>query len=428
MGKEKSQSLVAADAPVKRWNAYTCPDCRGIFRAPRDYEGHGVICPMCDRMLRMPRKGEEPTAQQQPPAVPTGGVKSSAVARAVGLPKSSGVMRSVGAPKSVSPPQRPLMPALIATPVDESATSDGSQPRVSRIQNKQIESDEEWGGAKQKRVTPTKKHGSAYEKNRFFLISFGVLGAIFLIAVLMKSLQPEVKKGAAKNLPDIVEIMPEAAPIKKEAAQGINSLKIESVVKNFMTAETLDEMKQFVFLNDALDKKIDAYYKDHPWKKPGFFSLFEDQLQVTPDGLVCQAKASDANFNERDIFLRTKGNSYQVDWESWVGWSEMGYEELRKSKPKQAVEVRVIVSAETYFNFDFPKEHENRWQSYKLSFPLQESALHGYVARAGKLDDELRMNVDEKERYMILRVRYPEKSTRDDQILVDSVVQVGWVK
>jgi hypothetical protein len=92
------------------------------------------------------------------------------------------------------------------------------------------------------------------------------------------------------------------------------------------------------------------------------------------------------------------------------------------------VEVRVIVSAETYYNFDFPKEQESQWQSYKLSFPLEESELHGYVERASKLDDALRMNVDETQRYMILRVRYREDSTRDDQILVESVVQDGWVK
>ncbi len=422
MAKKTPKTPVAAEAPVKRWNAFTCPDCRGIFRVPRDYEGHGVVCPMCDRMLRMPRKGEVPAVQHEATVAPTGGAKKAASLR-------SGVLRSVGVPKSVSPPQRSLKPAMTAEPADEATSTESDQVRVSRKHKVMVEGGEEWHGVTQKRRKHQRKEVSLYKKYRFFFISFGVLSAIFLAAVLWKSFQPSDKKGTGKNVPSIVGAMPEPVPIeKKEEKQGVNPLKIESVVKNFMAAETLDEMKQFVFLNDALDQKIDAYYKDRPWQKPGFSSLFEDQLQISTDGKVCQAKAADANFDVRDVFLRLKGATYLVDWESWVAWGEMGFDELRKSKPKQAVEVRVIVSAETYYNFDFPKEQESQWQSYKLSFPLEESALHGYVERASKLDDALRMNVDETQRYMILRVRYREDSTRDDQILVESVVQDGWVK
>ena len=43
---------------ARRWNAFVCQDCRAIFRVPADYVGKGIVCPRCDRMLRMPLPGE----------------------------------------------------------------------------------------------------------------------------------------------------------------------------------------------------------------------------------------------------------------------------------------------------------------------------------------------------------------------------------
>jgi hypothetical protein len=427
MGKKKVDTSSAPEAPVKRWNAFTCPDCRGIFRVPRDYQGLGVACPICDRMLRIPRKGDPPEVKDEPKTVTTGGTKISGISRKGEWPKSAGVQRSVGAPKMVSPPQRPLKPAAVTAQPSDANLSAGDQLSVS--QNTATAGDEESGGVKRKRsVRRRKKTISVYARYQFFFISFGVLSAIFVIALLWKTLQPKDQKEATNHIPSVMEISPALPPIKKEDAQKINLLKIESIVKAFMEAETVEEMKQHVFLDAAVEQKIDAYYKESPWQKPGFSSLSEEHSQISSDGMVYQSKAADASFEMRDVFLRLKRDNYQVDWESWVAWGEMGCGELRKLKPKQAVEVRVIVSSETYFNFDFPKEQEKNWQSYKLTFPNEERILHGYVTRAGKLDDAMRMNVDEPQRYMILRIYYREDGTRDDQVLVESVVQEGWVR
>lgn len=62
-----------APQPMKsRWCAFVCQDCRAIFRVPADYEGTGVVCPVCDRMLRMPRAGELVSAvPEKLPEVPS---------------------------------------------------------------------------------------------------------------------------------------------------------------------------------------------------------------------------------------------------------------------------------------------------------------------------------------------------------------------
>jgi len=99
-----------------------------------------------------------------------------------------------------------------------------------------------------------------------------------------------------------------------------------------------------------------------------------------------------------------------------------------KEKPTTPVEQRVSVESENYYNFDFPPEDERLWQSYRLVAPDGVLFLHGYVKKASDLDNDLRLSPDQTVKNVILRIKYPEKSTNQKQVLIDSIVADGWLK
>ena len=39
---------------ARRWSGYVCPDCRFVFRVPRDHDGKGIVCPSCRRLMKIP--------------------------------------------------------------------------------------------------------------------------------------------------------------------------------------------------------------------------------------------------------------------------------------------------------------------------------------------------------------------------------------
>jgi hypothetical protein len=51
-----SNSAIEPDR--RRWNAFVCADCRAIFRIPVGHTGLGIVCPSCERMLRLPKAGD----------------------------------------------------------------------------------------------------------------------------------------------------------------------------------------------------------------------------------------------------------------------------------------------------------------------------------------------------------------------------------
>lgn len=423
MGKKTSKKTEAPQIPVKRWNAFTCPDCRGIFRVPHEYQGLAVVCPLCDRMLRLPKAGEAAVNGAEQAAMPYTSQMPS--------PQRTRSVSSVGAVRSGSTPRSGVIPSYknLELPVTPVFHSEIVAPTVKH--QRPTANHEEWNRSTKRKTTRHSRHGGFYTRYRYFLLSFVALGVIFLSAFLIKTLTSPDRNDAEKGMAPIVAIsplIPELPNDPKPATKEISSQEVEAVVKQFMEAKTVEEMKQHVFLDDALDQKINAYHVGDPWQRPGFSSIFEDQSTFSADGSIYQTKAADRNFEECDLFLRIKDRTCKVDWESWVAWGEMTVDELRTRKPNKPVEVRVLVSNETYYNFDFPKEKESEWVSYKLTFPREEEILHAYVPRGSKLEDAMRLNVDEQRRYMILRIRFPEKAASDSQVLVDSVVQEGWVR
>ena len=106
----------------------------------------------------------------------------------------------------------------------------------------------------------------------------------------------------------------------------------------------------------------------------------------------------------------------------------MSFESILENRSTTPVEIRAIVESETYYNFDFPTEAEKEWQSYRLVAIDGSTLLHGYVKRGSELDNQLRLASDERSRPMILRVRHQNEGSQESQVLIDSIVETGWVK
>jgi uncharacterized protein YbaR (Trm112 family) len=56
----QGSAVPATQESARRWSGYVCPDCRFVFRVPRDHDGKGLICPSCRRLLRIPGPDDTP--------------------------------------------------------------------------------------------------------------------------------------------------------------------------------------------------------------------------------------------------------------------------------------------------------------------------------------------------------------------------------
>ncbi len=115
---------------------------------------------------------------------------------------------------------------------------------------------------------------------------------------------------------------------------------------------------------------------------------------------------------EEDHFL--------VDWESFVGYSEMSLSKFMEEKPGSATLFRVRAKPDDYYNFNFTAK---QYQCLRLTNMEQTTVIYGYVMKGSGLLSSLQSGKE----FFTLRLRYPEKSKSANQVIIDEVITSGWV-
>lgn len=204
-------------------------------------------------------------------------------------------------------------------------------------------------------------------------------------------------------------------------------LEIESVVKSFLTAPTAEEALRHVRDPDKTALKLNAWLAGRTYTAPGFREVVGDSVS-NPDttGQVFTVNVRTGDFELREIVvLGTEGN-LKVDWESWVGWSEMPWEEFQDKRPVEGKWFRVELSRVQYYNFDFKDDME--WVSYRLISPDGISSLYGYVPRLSPLDEKIRpVDQDGKDK-LLLKLRFPPDASSNNQVIIEAVSGRSWVE
>ncbi|MFC7338987.1 hypothetical protein ACFQY0_17450 [Haloferula chungangensis] len=261
------------------------------------------------------------------------------------------------------------------------------------------------------------------------LIGSVVLCGAFIIAVLLwPSGKDDKGDGSLVSIPMPVDEAPTEE--EKEALAAERSMvsapfverTLQPVFEAFLNADSMEELTKWVRHPELSLPRIKEFYGDDYF--PDGFSSIIWSSHPKRTGNSIRVTIQDGHYARRDIYL-VDDDGWKVDWESWVGWSEISWEDLKASRPTEPVVLRAVVSDVSYYNFSFIDE--SRWSSYRLESADKEFSLYAYVPRAGVLDAQLKSLEGIKERMFTVKVRYPEGAPTESQVIVDEIVSDGWL-
>jgi hypothetical protein len=239
----------------------------------------------------------------------------------------------------------------------------------------------------------------------------------------------EVKTGSGP----VVETVPQSAPAvekapdpKPEKAAATDVVQMEETLKNFLQAATPAEALRWVYQPEKIAPKLEAWLAGEAYKAPGYKAMLDEASTRSENGHeITGLTVRDGNFEKQSVALVKTPEGYRVDWESWVGWSEMSCSDFKKQKPATSKLFRVTVSASDYYNFSFKSEVE--WSCYRLDLLDGEDFLYAYIPRASPIDAQLRPVDGVPTRNFILRLKFPADPQTDNQVLIEEIVASGWV-
>lgn len=384
---EKGQCVAVSETmeSTRRWSGYVCPDCRFVFRVPRDHDGKGIVCPSCRRMLKIPTSDDTP-----PPLI---------------VP-----LRKIENEPST---------------VEEVVREDGTRMVKKRRRGKRAPSgdDHTWESNKSSRSSSPDDGGQTR------LLLFG--GALILAALVGGGLLLlKGQKSPEQPQPPIAQITPTETPQPVEEVAPVMDERIlleegTKLARVFLEADTVDKLLPLVKDPEVARPRMLEFYGGNSVTPVGFSSVNDDQ------GLARNGKVSGLDLNTGDFERKVLGlietdSGLKVDWESWVGWSEMPWEQFLSEKPTEPKLFRVELRGVDYYNFAFTDE--KKWQSVRLLSPDGEHAIYGYAEVGSLLAERLRFDKDVKSRLVMLKLKFPPDAESASQVVISEFVAEGWVE
>ncbi len=371
----------------------TCPACGTLMTSPRESIGTTVGCPNC----------HGPVAVQDP-ALPAPLIVDAR--RKIGLSPRGGPATTDSGFKD-----------RFQRTTESTFKVDPENPVMKRRDHRK----QKHGGAivewDNQTLRPPRDHRRSQRRIVRFLAWTTALLAVAAAVLFWHQL---------KNAPDVkVDLRPSERPLEIQASSDFRD-KVWQAVRNFAAAGTPRDLLPFVRDPDRVGPHIGKFYNSENPLVPLSLAAQPDlpELEVHNNFVVFDLSLSD--FSKRPIALEQTPDGFLVDWESFTGYSELPWRELRRTRPRTPILVRAIMRRSDYFNQDFPAAGTH--VCYQINNFHADQVLYAYVP----VDSPLLTRVREvlggaPSVHAVIRVRYPENSTNDRQVEITEVVAKGWV-
>ncbi|MES2440611.1 MAG: hypothetical protein V4584_16205 [Verrucomicrobiota bacterium] len=199
----------------------------------------------------------------------------------------------------------------------------------------------------------------------------------------------------------------------------------EPLARQFLEAKTVADLLPLVRHPEVTEARMRDFYPNGGITPPGLAG-FNTSEGLSIRGKIVSLSVRTRDQDERPIAFIDTPQGLKIDWESWVGWSEISWEKFLSSKPEAGHVFRVTLSPVDYYNFGY--SDESKWQSYRLISPDGENSVYGYVEKGTVLEQRIRPDAETKNVALMLSLKFPADATSSSQVEIERIVADGWVE
>lgn len=403
------------------WSGLICPVCRFVFRVPLDHKGSGVVCPACAHLLQIP------SAEQ----------RKMAISARLRKPKDSySAYRKI--PDSAQQKDPTLNLDLSGEKADLSAPPLSSVSEASDTLDRDPTDDfyDEEENPQDMPAWEQEGLGGVPEPiNATTWILSGSLLGVSIVAVsiwlIIQSVGVDVTAqkdslGPSEEVPAPVAPAKNPDQVKEQKVDRKRIIRdAELLATKFLETKTESDLEQLIRTPEISTPRLRAWYARDPWVKPGLRNIDSNRVDIEDGIVTMEVKLND--YTTKKLSLEQSAKGFLVDWESWVAWSSVMWEDLFDLRPTKPVEVRVKCKRVNYYNRFFNDDF--KWFAVTLTHPDFDRAIYGYIDRGQPQFHRFMADlVRESEVLATLKISYPENSVADNQVAIIEHVQTGWVR
>jgi hypothetical protein len=258
----------------------------------------------------------------------------------------------------------------------------------------------------------------------WMLIGGAVLFLLILAGVLLTMSGGEPPPPVLVKSPTVKSPAP---PSATEAAAPLSDAaflaEAEPLARKFLEARRIEDLLPLVRNPDQAAARMRRCYSDGKITPPGMTG-FNTTSEISRSGAISNLMVRTRDYEDKPLSFAATPQGIKIDWESWVGWADMSWEQFLESKPTTARVFRLSLSAVDYYNFDF--SDDGKWQAYRLESPDGAHAIYGYVERGSLVSATIHPPADSEFMRMTLALKFPNNPTSGNQVLIEKFIAEGW--
>ncbi len=386
------------EARGQRWLGYSCPGCHTLFRVRVDSVGKRAECPRCGDIVEIPDEGATPAPTTRENEFREFDELAGGKKEQPGAPGSSRVRRKI-------------------------------KKKVRKKIHDEDPKEPEWEKDRRPNHDPRRTRRSLV-----LIAAAGLLIAIAAIVALKLTTGTTEEPGATggekvedpgvgrpeNQDPELAD--PEIAKVEMQTA----ILDIKAAVEGFLGAKGVEEMMPYVRTLPGMETRIREYYQGHP-HQPVAYRTISPKGKVMKSGELWAVDIVLQDFSIRPIALERMKERYLVDWESWIGYSEIPWDDFSRERPTEPKLFRILLTPVNYYNFEF--SDEKKWKCFRIESPDKGHMFYGYVPRYSTVDKKLTpLNGKRGDpKTFLVKLRYPDHAKSPQQVLISEVLGSGWV-
>jgi len=260
-----------------------------------------------------------------------------------------------------------------------------------------------------------------------WILSGSLLGVSIVVVsiwLMVQSIDDDITYDASDA---VAEPQKDISSIDTRQAEESRMMKqSKKVVVEFLEAKTEADVEGLIRTPEVSVPRLRAWYDRDPWVTPGVRVVgHKNSIIINGDTITMDVQLD--NFDIKKIAVVKTVAGYKVDWESWVAWTSVNWQELFDLRPTDPVEVRVLCKRVNYYNRVF--NDSTKWFAVRLSHPYSDKSIYGYIdSESPQFHRFITDLVREKEVSATLKIRYPQNSPVGNQVSIVEHMQSGWVR
>lgn len=203
----------------------------------------------------------------------------------------------------------------------------------------------------------------------------------------------------------------------------------DELLKSYQKAGKWQDKMPFVYQSDRTRVLMEQFYDVQRGVDPVAGALLNrGRYRIDGTEILHLTYACNRPGDVLEIAMRRDSTGrFVLDWTSYVGFSQMGWDEFKKARPVSSTLFRAFATSSDYYNFEFTDR--KKFLSVNLLSPDGLVTLHGFCERDTPTGMALARTLSRSNTMLgiVVRLAFPENPESDHCVWIRQFVADRWL-